>query len=166
MSNSNNIRFYDKFLTTGFYSGYSPFAPGTMGALVATTMWIIASIFICYVPLQIATLLCICIFTLISIQPINRLEKTWGEDPSKVVVDEMVGVWICLLAVPHTELFSLRYWIYTIMAFALFRLFDIWKPLYIRKMEDIQGGWGVMMDDILAGIYGAIVIIICRCCGL
>ena len=166
MNDSNNIGFYDKFLVTGFYSGYSPFAPGTMGALVATIMWIIASLFICYATLQIATIIGIIIFTLISIRPINRLEKVWGEDPSKVVVDEMVGVWICLLAVPQTELLSLRYWIYTIIAFALIRLFDIWKPLYIRKMEDLQGGWGVMMDDILAGIYGAIVIIVCRYCAL
>lgn len=155
-------RFFDRFLSTGFFSGYSPFAPGTMGALVATIMWIVASIWMDFCPLQIATAVCVVLFTLASIAPINRLEKAWGEDPSRVVVDEMVGVWICLLAVPQTALFSTQYWIYAALAFALFRLFDIWKPLGVRKMESIGGGWGVMMDDILAGVYGAIVILVVR----
>ena len=163
----NELKFYDKFLATGFFSGYSPFAPGTMGALVATVIWIIASI---YVPdqtaLQALTLGVAMVFTLMSIEPINRLEKVWGEDPSKVVVDEMVGVWICLAVCPQTTLFSTTYWLYTAMAFALFRLFDIWKPFGIRKMESIKGGWGVMMDDILAGVYGSMVIILCRLLGL
>ena len=168
MSTTNDTRFFDRFLTTGFFSGYSPFAPGTMGALVATLIWIAASYFITdFGTLFLATLYAIVIFTLASIAPINRLEKVWGEDPSRVVVDEVVGVWICLLAVPSdATLFSTRYWIYTVMAFALFRLFDIWKPLGVRKMESIHGGWGVMMDDILAGCYGAIVMVTCRYFGL
>jgi len=159
----NELKFYDKFLATGFYSGYSPFAPGTMGALVATVIWIIASIFVpSATALQALTLAAAMVFTLLSINPINRLEEVWGEDPSRVVVDEMVGVWICLAVCPPTVLFSTSYWIYTIMAFALFRLFDIFKPLGIRKMESLGGGWGVMMDDILSGVYGAMIIMACR----
>lgn len=160
--NDKKTSFYDRFLATGFFSGYSPFAPGTMGALVAVVMWVIASMFISYCTMIYATAACICLFTLCSIAPINRLEKVWGEDPSRVVVDEMVGVWICLLAVPDAETFSSTYWIYTLLAFALFRLFDIWKPLGVRKMESIGGGWGVMMDDILAGVYGALVMLAIR----
>lgn len=76
-----------------------------------------------------------------------------GEDPSKVVVDEMVGVWIPLLAV------DAEHWYYALVAFALFRLFDIFKPLGIRKMEDFKGGVGVMMDDVLAGIYSLLVLL-------
>lgn len=168
MATNKDTRFFDRFLTTGFFSGYSPLAPGTMGALVATALWVVASMLIADVEsLFMATLYAIVIFTLASIEPINRLEKVWGEDPSRVVVDEVVGVWICLLAVPaDAELFSSRYWIYTVMAFALFRLFDIWKPLGVRKMESLHGGWGVMMDDILAGCYGAIVMMTCRYFGL
>lgn len=164
MADNNDTRFFDRFLTTGFFSGYSPFAPGTMGALVATILWVVASIFVTdFSTLFMLTLYAIVIFTLVSIEPINRLEKVWGEDPSRVVVDEVVGVWICLLAVPaEAELFSTRYWIYVVMAFALFRFFDILKPLGVRKMESIKGGWGVMMDDILSGCYGAIVMMTCR----
>ena len=152
---------FDVFLTTGFYSGYSPFAPGTMGALVATLLWLVGYWLMSFWTLQIATAVCIVLFTLISIQPINRVEKFWGEDPKRVVIDEVVGVWICLLGVPETT-DATRFWIYVVMAFALFRLFDIFKPLGIRKMESLPGGWGVMMDDILSGIYGLIVMMVCR----
>lgn len=62
---------------------------------------------------------------------IGRIRKYWGEDPSRVVVDEMVGTWIALLAVPENG-----HWGYMIAAFVLFRFFDILKPLGIRKMEN------------------------------
>ena len=65
----------------------------------------------------------------------------------------MVGVWIALLAAPQGHIG------YAIVAFILFRLFDIFKPLGIRKMEDFKGGIGVMMDDILAGIYSFVLLI-------
>ena len=83
----------------------------------------------------------------------DKLEACWGEDPSRVVVDEMVGVWIALLAAPSGNVW------YALGAFALFRLFDIFKPLGIRRMESFPGGFGVMMDDILAGIYSFVVLI-------
>ena len=69
------------------------------------------------------------------------------------VVDEMVGVWIPLLVVPDGG------WWYVVAAFVLFRFFDILKPLGIRRMEALPGGIGVMMDDILSGIYSLILII-------
>ncbi len=151
------MRHFDIFLTTGFYSGFSPVAPGTMGAIVATLIWWGASCVLGYVPLQAATLAAIVLFTLVSVPSINRLEKEWGEDPSRVVVDEMVGVWIGLLSVPAGGS-----WLYALGAFLLFRVFDIWKPLGVRRMESVRGGWGVMLDDILAGVYAAIVLLIVR----
>ncbi len=157
----NRPRFFDVFLATGFYSGFSAFAPGTMGALVATLLWLLGYWLLDFWTLQVVTAVCIVVFTLISIKPINRLEEFWGEDPKRVVIDEVVGVWICLLAVPN-EPVGTRFWIYVVLAFALFRLFDIFKPLGIRRMESLPGGWGVMMDDILSGVYGLIVMIICR----
>lgn len=132
-----------------------------MGALVATLLWLLGYWLLDFWTLQIVTAVCIVVFTLISIKPINRLEEFWGEDPKRVVIDEVVGVWICLLAVPQ-EPVGTRFWIYVVLAFALFRLFDIFKPLGIRRMESFPGGWGVMLDDILSGIYGLIVMIICR----
>ena len=76
-----------------------------------------------------------------------------------VVIDEMVGVWIPLLAVPDN---AYTYG-YVLAAFVLFRLLDIFKPLGIRKMENLKGGVGIMMDDILAGIYSFIILMGVRC---
>ena len=153
MNSNKTYTKWDVALATGFYSGYSPLAPGTMGALVATLIWLVGYFSLDYTCLQIVTSVAIFVFTLLSIPSIDRLETVWGEDPSRVVVDEMVGVWISLLAVPADG-----HWGYIVGAFVLFRLFDIVKPLGVRRMERIGGGWGVMLDDILAGIYGAIVL--------
>ena len=93
----------------------------------------------------------ILLFLYLGVIATDHLEKEWGKDPSKVVMDEVIGVWIALLFVPVT-------WVNLLLAFALFRLFDIWKPLFIRKLEAIKGGWGVMLDDVLAGVYANIVL--------
>ncbi|EJW97106.1 phosphatidylglycerophosphatase A [gut metagenome] len=140
-------------IATGFGSGYSPFAPGTAGALLATILWFLAATYMSPVSLFWLTVGCILLFTLLGVWATNQVEPFWGEDPSKVVVDEMVGVWISLLAVPA------GHWQYAIAAFVLFRVFDIWKPLGIRKMESFPGGVGVMMDDILAGLYGCLILL-------
>ena len=123
---------------TGFGSGFSPFAPGTAGALLATLIWFGLS--------YLVSSVCLLWLTVAS----------WGEDPSRVVVDEMVGVWIALLAAPAGHVW------YALGAFVLFRLFDIFKPLGIRRMESLPGGIGVMMDDILSGVYGFIILIVAR----
>ena len=140
-------------IATGFGSGFSPFAPGTAGALLATLIWLALSCAVSPTLLLIITALLIGIFTILGIWAVNRLEPYWGEDPSRVVVDEMVGAWIALLAAPSGSVW------YGLGAFALFRLFDIFKPLGIRRMESFPGGFGVMMDDILAGIYSFVVLI-------
>ena len=132
--------FLPVFIGTGFGSGFSPFAPGTAGALLASIIWI--------------ALYFLLPFTVV-IWAVNRLEPYWGEDPSRVVVDEMVGVWIPLLAVPNDD----KWFWYVIAAFALFRIFDIAKPLGIRRMESLKGGVGVMMDDVLAGVYSFILLV-------
>jgi len=81
----------------------------------------------------------------------NNVESAWGHDSSKVVVDEVAGMMITLAWAP-VEL------IYAVIGFVLFRFFDILKPLGIRKAEDLPGGWGVMGDDVLAGVYAFIVL--------
>lgn len=140
-------------IATGFGSGFSPFAPGTAGALLATLIWLALSCTLSPTWLIIITALLIIVFTVAGIYSANAVEPIWGEDPSRVVVDEMVGVWIPLLVAPAGNLW------YALAAFVLFRLFDIFKPLGIRKMESLKGGVGVMMDDILAGIYSLILLI-------
>ena len=74
------------------------------------------------------------------------VEREWGHDSSRVVIDEVAGMMITLLGVPVQ-------WKYTVTAFVLFRFFDIAKPLGIRRAERLPGGWGVMADDVLAGLY-------------
>lgn len=68
------------------------------------------------------------------------------KDPSCVVIDEVLGMGVSLLWVP-------REWPYIVMAVILFRIFDIWKPYPIQRLEKLPGGWGIMLDDLLGGIY-------------
>lgn len=149
--------FLPVLIATGFGSGFSPLAPGTAGALLATAVWFGLSYLLSAVALLWLTVGFILVFTALGIWAADRVEPYWGEDPSRVVVDEMVGVWIALLAAPAGNVW------YALGAFALFRLFDIFKPLGIRRMESFPGGIGVMMDDILAGIYSFVVLIGIRC---
>ncbi|PSK95013.1 phosphatidylglycerophosphatase A family protein [Taibaiella chishuiensis] len=81
----------------------------------------------------------------------NQVERDWGKDSYRVVIDEVAGMFISVLFVPLD-------WKWLLTGFVLFRFFDIAKPLYIRKMEAWKGGWGVMMDDVLAGIYANIIL--------
>ncbi len=133
---------------SGFGSGYSPVAPGTAGALLATVAWFGLSALMGDPLLKAVTLLLIICFYLLGVWSAIRLSPFWGEDPSRVVIDEVVGTWISLLAAPAGHLW------YGLAAFVLFRFFDIAKPCGVRQMESMPGGVGVMMDDVLAGIYG------------
>lgn len=148
---------FHMIITTGFGAGYSPIAPGTMGALLAVLIWYIITLFFSSVSLFLITLALIIVFTLLGIRSSNKMEKIWGKDPSIIVVDEMVGVWIPLLAVNPFNVY------YTCAAFILFRFFDILKPLGIKKMENLKGGVGIMMDDILSGIYSLLIVIVLKC---
>jgi len=147
-------------ISTGFGSGYFPIAPGTAGAVLATLMWLGLSLLLTSFHLLAATGLLIVLFTFLGVWSSGIMEAYWGKDPSKVVVDEMVGVWIPLLAVNNE---SNHYVYYALAALLLFRLFDIFKPLGIRKMEAIRGGWGIMLDDILAGVYSLLILYGLQC---
>ncbi len=89
----------------------------------------------------------IVIFTLAGTWATSILERGWGKDPSSVVIDEVVGIWISLLFIPLT-------WTNLVLGLVFFRVFDIIKPLGIRMLDEkIDHPFGVMADDILAGIY-------------
>lgn len=81
----------------------------------------------------------------------NVIEAFWGKDSSKVVIDEVAGMMLTLLFIPVTIK-------YVLTGLILFRFFDIAKPLYIRRLEKLPGGWGVMADDLAAGIYANLVL--------
>lgn len=141
----------DKLLATSFGIGYLPLAPGSWASLAAVLLWALLHETINFtLGVQLVFILAVLIAGLWSS---IRLEKDWGKDPSQIVIDEWAGMWITCFALPVT-------WINLLLAFIVFRVLDIWKPLFIRRAEKLRGGWGVMMDDILAGIVGNIFVLI------
>ena len=146
---------FHKLIATSFGAGFSPVAPGTMGPLVAILVWYILSLCMAYSTLQWTLAGLIVVFTIIGVWSATVSERYWGEDPSKVVIDETVGEWNALLAVPVGQ-----HWAYILAAFVLFRFFDIFKPLGVRSMENLKGGYGIMADDILSGVYAAVVMLL------
>jgi len=146
-----------KFLATGFGSGYAPFAPGTAGALVGCL--ILCGLHYLWqeefsgqaIQGQWMLILLTGIFFFAGVAAGNVLEPEWGHDPSKIVIDEIVGLWVTMWLVP----FSIQN---LALAFILFRILDIWKPFFIRKMERFKGGWGVMLDDVLAGVFANLIL--------
>ncbi|MBF88381.1 MAG: phosphatidylglycerophosphatase A [Candidatus Marinimicrobia bacterium] len=140
------IFFGADFFSTCFRLGYFPFAPGTMGSLVAVLGWI-------YLP-DIKTLNLIFILLLIftigvfSTGFIER--KNNVKDPSYIIIDECVGMWVALLFVPKIAI-----WLLT--AFIIFRLFDIFKIYPVNRFEKLEGGLGIMSDDLIAGLYSGVI---------
>lgn len=124
--------------------------------MLATLMWLGMAHVLTAKALFAVTLALIVLFTALGTWAANRLEPFWGEDPKRVVIDEMIGVWIPLLGCPPDNAW------YAWGAFALFRFFDILKPLGIRRIDRRRGGFWVQADDIVAGIYSLIIILIVR----
>lgn len=136
-------------IATGLGLGFSPIAPGTVGSLGGCLIAVLINHYSAFPNGVLAFL--IILFLFLGVDSSNKLETIWGKDPSRIVIDEVVGIWISMFMLPAG-------WIYTVAAIVLFRFFDIYKPLFIRKLESIDGGWGIMLDDVLAGIYANIVI--------
>jgi len=138
------MNFLHKLICTGMGLGLIPLAPGTFGALGGP----VSGCFIKQYSNQpdIYLLVLIIFFTLIGVYSSNKIIPEWGKDPSRVVIDEVVGMWISMLFIPNNIIFML-------LAFVLFRLFDIYKPFFIRKFEAFPLGWGIMLDDVAAGIF-------------
>lgn len=147
------MNFLAKLFASGFGSGYAPVAPGTAGSILASVLIYagFSHFGISNSSMTIILLIGTVLGTVIGIISCNFLASEWGKDPSKVVLDEMVGIFISLVFVPITLTTIL-------LSLVLFRIFDISKILGIRKLESLDGGLGVMADDILAGIYANVVI--------
>lgn len=132
-----------RLTATGFYSGYFPIAPGTVGSLIAAVLTglVPASQSILF-PLFIG------LFYFIGVWASSEVEKTHGHDASVINLDEMIGMWISVLFLPmRMNLFWLG------GAFLLFRLYDIIKPFPANDAQKLPRGWGVMTDDVAAGVY-------------
>jgi phosphatidylglycerophosphatase A len=145
-----NIR---EFLYTGFYSGYSPVAPGTAGTLVAMAIYILINFLFEGIDPEIFQLGYF-VFVMAAIFPSVRLgdyaEKNCKvKDPQHVVIDEIIGYWISLLFVPFSISAAL-------LAFVLFRIFDIVKPFPANQLQSLSGGLGIVIDDVIAGFYACV----------
>ena len=127
---------------------------GTVASILYCIIWFLLPAGYTYSYWQVTvTLLIILIGTWSS----GQVEKDWGKDSSKVVMDEVAGMAVTLLYAPHNMM-------YLLIGLVLFRLFDILKPFGIRSLEKIPGGWGVMADDILSGVYAFVIVRIVMIC--
>lgn len=144
-----------KLLATSFGAGFLPVAPGTWGAIVAIILWLPLYIWASPAATVIITVSAAIIYFIVGTWASNVAERYWGKDPVVACADETVGQWIALIPIT-----SLCPWWEILISLALFRFFDIYKPLGIRQMEKIPGGLGMMADDILAGVYSAVLIFI------
>jgi phosphatidylglycerophosphatase A len=138
-------------LATWFGCGYSPAAPGTAGSAAGILIaWLLIS---CagLSPLWLIPLTAV--MTPVAIWAAGATARDLGrEDPGLVVIDEVLGQWLTAAAILHPT------WQSYVLAFALFRIFDITKPWPIRKLERLHGGLGIVADDLLAGVYGAVLV--------
>ena len=135
-----NLKKFKYIIATGFGVGYFPLIPGSAGSLFALLLFV-------FIPLNAYIWLIISIFMFfIGIWTSGVVEKDKGNDPGIVVIDEYVGQWISLLFLPRIL------WIF-VAGFIIFRILDIIKPFPAADLEEIEGGSGIMLDDIIAGIY-------------
>ena len=138
-----------RFVSSFFYLGYSPIAPGTVGTLGGVALFYGLSSFQFSPGGYILFLLGFIIF---SIWVSEEAEAVFGQkDPSRVVIDEVCGYLVTMFLVQPS-------WVNVIAGFFLFRFFDIVKPPPGRSLERFKGGAGVVMDDILAGIYANVIL--------
>lgn len=163
MTENSRFPFLPRFIATSFGAGYWPYGPGTAGAVVGLILWLPLSLTGHVTGTFLATLGLIVVFTALGIWSAGIAEHYWGPDPSRVVMDETVGQWIAMLplsvfAAQPCPLANGGFWLWAVVSLLLFRFFDIVKPLGVRKMEDLPGGTGIMADDILAGIYSAVIL--------
>lgn len=139
------INLFERFIGSGFFTGYSPVASGTVGSLAAIIIYLIPGFEKLFVIIP-ATLL----FIVYGIYIGTKFETEYGKDPSQCTVDEVVGTWISLIALPKTIGII-------IAAFFLWRILDIIKPPPARNLEQLKGGLGIMIDDVISGIYTLII---------
>ncbi len=135
------MNFLIRFLATGFFVGYLPFAPGTAATLVAGGIYLL-------LPKNLSLHLIIIFFSFFpGVFLAGKTEKLSGiKDDQRIVIDEIVGFFVAMLFLPATPKFIL-------LAFLLFRFFDILKFSIIRKVQSLPGGWGIMLDDLFAGLF-------------
>lgn len=148
---SEKLDWFDRtqmWLATGAGAGYVPLAPGTAGSLLSAGLFALARWQITSDKFLYGHLAALLPLLFIGVWAGTGAERILQRrDPPQVVIDEILGQQICYLALPVLE------WKSWLAGFILFRAFDIAKPFPIRRLERAPGGWGLMLDDVLAGIY-------------
>jgi len=144
---------FANLISTWFGCGYSPKAPGTAGSLAALAIGIVLHQYAGFAQWQFALLAALVFLPAVWAAGVTA-RSSGLRDPQFVVIDEVIGLWIALAG-------ALSYnWKSYLGAFALFRLFDIWKPPPVRQLEAVPGGWGINLDDVMAGVYAALVLFV------
>ncbi|MDQ1339936.1 MAG: phosphatidylglycerophosphatase [Campylobacterota bacterium] len=142
---------YQKLFLTFFYTGLSKKAPGTVGTLAGLLAGVVFLLFLPKNTLFAATLA----ITIIAIFEINKYEKKHdASDPKEIVIDEVAGIWLVLMMIPFD-------FVSILLGFVFFRIYDIFKPSIIGRVDKrLKGGLGVMLDDILAGFFAGITVLV------
>jgi phosphatidylglycerophosphatase A len=137
-----------KVMSTFFGAGYFPLAPGTFASLAAVALYrfVLAGL---SGPIFAGVIIGV---YLLGVAAAGSFSRLLGErDPRKIVIDEVVGQWIALFLIPPS-------WLNLALAFFFFRVFDIIKPFGIRDTERLPGGWGIMTDDVVAGLAALLLV--------
>ena len=140
-------------ISTWFGCGRSPAAPGTVGSAAAVLIAIVLHRYAGLQPWHFLLLAALLFGPAVWASTISAAAANL-KDPGFVVVDEVVGQWIALAGAHALN------WVAFLAAFALFRLFDIWKPPPARQLEALPGGLGINADDVMAGVYAALVLLL------
>lgn len=141
-------------MATGLYSGYSPIAPGTAGSFVcAVILWFaLPDTVVPAAPLvSFAAVVSAVAFIALAVWSSDSAERHYGHDSPRIVIDEFAGFVVAVLLLPKSL------FVYGV-AFVLFRAMDIVKPFPARRAESLRGGWGIVMDDVIAGVYTNVLI--------
>jgi phosphatidylglycerophosphatase A len=151
--NNPVVSFVAETIATGLGSGKWPFvAPATVGTFAAlVAYWLLDISVFDGQGDSIWFFVLIGAVTTVGIWATDYIDNEGDHDPKRGVIDEWVGVWVTVLFLPVT-------WPWMIAGFFMFRALDILKPLGVRKIEAWPGGWGIMFDDIAAGVIGAVVL--------
>jgi phosphatidylglycerophosphatase A len=139
------------FIGSGLGSGYIPVAPGTMGSIVS----LLPIYFILQYNIFYLIPAFVIVTSLLTLWVSKACEEEWGEDPGTLVMDEWAGQALAFGGLLFTEDIITNL-VYLGIGFLFFRFFDILKPLGINKLQKYHGGWGILLDDLLAGFYALI----------
>ena len=140
------MRWLARLIATGLYTGFSPVAPGTVGSLIAAALlWFLPPF------TDVTFLFMVFLLFVVGLWSSTLAEEEYGHDAGRINIDEIVGMLLSLMFLPKTPVvFG--------CGFLLFRFFDVLKPFPIRRSQRLPKGWGVMIDDVIAGIYTNLVL--------